>query len=98
MLILAGTRVFDLFMGCSFLSRVFIVGLLITPVGLLLGTYFPLGLRMVGKNNQDTIAWAWGLNCGFSVLGSILSIIIAQFSGFDMVLLLACMAYVAAAF
>ena len=48
------------------------------------------------KQRQDTMAWAWGINCGFSVLGSILSIIIAQFSGFNVVLLSAGILYLIA--
>lgn len=98
LLVVAGTRIYDFCMGAPFVMRALLVGLLLTPAGLLLGTYFPIGLRISGKDSQDTVAWAWGLNCACSVLGSILSIMIAQFSGFNLVMVLACVAYIAAAF
>jgi hypothetical protein len=79
----------------AFWLRAVIVGLLLLPVGLCLGMYFPTGLRLFGKSYPSTIAWAWGLNCAFSVLGSILSIILAQYFGFNFILVLALGIYVA---
>jgi hypothetical protein len=92
-LIFAGTRIYDFFMNFSFLGRIILVSGIIFPIGLLLGIFFPSGLRLISRDHQDAIAWAWGINCGFSVLGSILSIIIAQFQGFNVVISLACVLY-----
>jgi len=89
----AGTRIYDFFMQFSFIARILLVSGIIFPIGMLLGTFFPSGLRLISRNHQDTIAWAWGINCGFSVLGLILSIIIAQFQGFNVVIVLACVLY-----
>ena len=41
-------------------------------------------------------AWAWGINSGFTVLGSTVTLVIAQFLGFNVVLLLAASLYLAA--
>jgi hypothetical protein len=95
-LIFAGTRIYDFFMHYSFFVRVLLVSGVLFPIGLLLGTFFPSGLRLIGRDHQDVIAWAWGINCGFSVLGSILSIIIAQFLGFNVVMAMACALYLLA--
>ncbi len=95
-LVLAGTRIYDSFMPYPFVGRILLVSALIFPIGVLLGAYFPSGLRLISQDHQDTIAWAWGINCGFSVLGSILSIIIAQFQGFNVVIILACVLYLLA--
>jgi spermidine synthase len=95
-LILAGTRIYDFFIQYSFVCRILLISLLIIPIGVLLGAYFPSGLRLVSQDNKDAVAWAWGINCGFSVLGSILSIIIAQFLGFNVVMALACVLYLMA--
>ncbi|MBF0479951.1 MAG: hypothetical protein HQL26_10755 [Candidatus Omnitrophica bacterium] len=92
-LIVTGTSLYNFFMNFSFLIRVLLVGGILFPIGFLLGLYFPLGLRLISKKYSSAIAWAWGINCGFSVLGSILSIIIAQFQGFNTVLLMACIVY-----
>ena len=51
------------------------------------------GLQLLKDRYKDAMIWAWGLNCGFSVLGSILAIIIAQYLGFNIILLLACVTY-----
>jgi hypothetical protein len=96
-LMVAGTRIYDFFMAFSFFARILLVTGIIFPVGLLLGVFFPWGLRAIG-GHKETIAWAWGINCGFSVLGSILSIIIAQFQGFNIVISLACGLYLIAFF
>ncbi len=91
--VVAGTNIFDIFMGLSFLLRILIVSLCLMPIGFLLGIFFPAGLSLFNKNYNEAIAWAWGINSGFSVLGSILSIILAQFLGFNAVLLLAATFY-----
>jgi predicted membrane-bound spermidine synthase len=95
-LTLAGTGIYDYFIRFSFLGRILLVSGIIFPIGVLLGAFFPSGLRLISRDHQDTIAWAWGINCGFSVLGSILSIIIAQFQGFNVVITLACVLYLIA--
>ena len=92
-LVFMGTRIFDKFMPLSFFWRTFIVGLILFPLGFCLGMFFPAGLELINKKYQPAIAWAWGINCGFSVLGSILSIILAQMMGFNAILLLASCIY-----
>jgi len=69
----------------------------LAPAGILLGFFFPLGLQAVGTSGPAAVAWAWGINCGFSVLGSMLAISIAQFMGFNLVVLMAAVVYAFAA-
>lgn len=82
----AGPAFNHYFLPFSTVVRIFVVVLLIFPLGFLLGLYFPLGLQLISRKYQDTVAWAWGINSGFSVLGSIVAIIIAQMMGFNAVL------------
>ncbi|MBI5818401.1 MAG: hypothetical protein HZA88_05390 [Verrucomicrobia bacterium] len=84
----------EIAMSWPFPLRAMFVGLWLAPVGVLLGFFFPLGLRVVGTLGQAAVAWAWGINCGFSVLGSMLAISIAQFAGFNAVILMAAVVYV----
>jgi hypothetical protein len=65
-------------------------------VGICLGVFFPTGLQRVGSLHPDAVPWAWGINSGFTVLGSTLSICIAQFLGFNVVLSLAAAFYLIA--
>ena len=41
--------------------------------------------------------WAWAINAGFSVIGSMLSIILAQFDGFKLIIWTAVALYILAA-
>ena len=93
---LFGTRILDQCIGFPFAGRIILASLMLLPIGICLGMFFPSGLFLLSKERKDMLAWAWGLNCGFSVLGSILSIIIAQFYGFALVMSLACLMYVLA--
>src|SRR5262249_18846263 len=92
-----GRPLCDAAMALPFAARMGVVGALLMPAGVLLGLFFPLGLRVLGAIGAESIPWAWAINCGFTVLGSILSVIIAQFLGFDAVLMLAGAMYLAGA-
>jgi hypothetical protein len=58
---------------------------LLLPLGLGLGIFFPSGLRIVSQRHPDFIPWAWGVNGGASVVGSILAIVLAITFGFPVV-------------
>jgi hypothetical protein len=94
--LILGAGLFDRFMDQGFLVRSLIVMASVFPLGILLGIYFPFGLELAGSRYEQTIPWAWGINSGFSVLGGILSIILAQLIGFNMILMLACLVYLIA--
>lgn len=83
----------NIFLPHSAVVRISVVMLIIFPLGFLLGLYFPAGLQIVSRDYRDATAWAWGINSGFSVLGSIVAIMVAQFIGFNAVLLLAVVIY-----
>jgi hypothetical protein len=94
--LILGAGLFDRFMHHGFVFRSLIVMASVFPLGILLGFYFPFGLELVGSRYEQAIPWAWGINSGFSVLGGISSIILAQLIGFSMVLTLACLVYLVA--
>jgi len=96
-MILIGVQWLDMFMTWPFFSRIVMVCLFLFPIGFLLGMFFPAGLALIGEKHPGSIAWAWGINCGFTVLGSILSIILSQFLGFNFILGIACIIYIIAA-
>jgi hypothetical protein len=57
-----------------------VVGLL-APLSMLLGFFFPTGLRLVSRLSPEAAAWMWGINGAFSVLGSIVAVAISIFIG-----------------
>jgi hypothetical protein len=95
--VLGGTRILNLIVHAEFPVRMAVSVLLLLPIGAVLGCYFPAGLELIGKTGPEAVAWAWGINLGFTVLGSALSIVIAQFAGFNTVLMIAAGCYILAA-
>ncbi|MEW6067179.1 MAG: hypothetical protein AB1610_02620 [Nitrospirota bacterium] len=93
-ILLFGTKnIIDIFLGYNLLSRIIITLLIIAPLALALGTFFPLGLKIVGDRSPEFIPWAWGINSGFTVIGSIVTIILAMALGFNAVLIMATLIY-----
>lgn len=62
---------------------------LIFPLGFFMGMPFPLGIAALDRCYPAGIAWAWGMNGFFTVLGGFLSLVSAFFLGFRMTLLIA---------
>jgi hypothetical protein len=83
--------------AAPFWARVMLACLMQVPIGICLGTFFPAGLSDAGARGPSVVAWAWGINFGFTVLGSTLVVLIAQFLGFQVVFFIAAVLYVAAA-
>jgi len=77
-------------------TRVFAAIAYITPLGLLMGMPFPLGLRLLTDSKRDLIPWAWAVNGCASVLGSITPIILALYFGYSRVFMMAGLGYLVA--
>ncbi len=72
--------------------RVLVALALLAPLGLCLGMFMPLGLRVVGglsDHADEYVAWAWAINGFFSVIGSVLTTMLAMSFGFRAVQMLA---------
>lgn len=87
------TPLFRAGLGWLLEARILLSVLLLAPLGLLMGMPFPLGIRLVNRTNAALVPWAWGVNGCASVLGSILSVMLAQSIGFTAVILLAVAVY-----
>ncbi|MBU1925177.1 MAG: hypothetical protein KKB82_04570 [Candidatus Omnitrophica bacterium] len=89
-------RLSYVFLGQHILKKFVISILLIAPAGFLMGMPFPLGIRLAGRIESRLIPWLWAVNGCFSVISSILSIIVAMSFGFSNVLKLAAVFYMVA--
>ncbi len=78
--------------GLPFAFKLVLSGLVLAPLGFLMGMPFPTGLRLV-----TTVEWAWALNAAASVLGSVMAMIIAIHYGLTVTLVCAAVAYLLAA-
>ena len=80
----------------SFAVRVFVSLLVLAPLGFCLGMFMPLGLSVVGRlgdHADEYIAWSWAVNGFFSVIGSVLTTILAMSYGFSAVQYLGLIGY-----
>ncbi len=67
--------------------RILAAVIALAPAGFFLGMALPLGLRRLALDRSDLIPWAWSVNGGASVLGSVLAMAIAINSGFTATIL-----------
>jgi len=79
-------HLFRAFLGLNLFLRMAASVVLLAPLGLLMGVPFPAGIRLMGRDVPDMIAWAWGINGCASVLSSILACMVALQFGFSWVL------------
>ncbi len=84
---------FKFFAGSPVWLRALVVLIVISPLGVLMGMPFPLGLRLTGRERPLIIPWLWGINGFASVIGSILATIAAIMFGYNSVTLLALIVY-----
>jgi len=77
-------------------ARVAVAVIALAPVGFLLGTAMPLGLKRLSAGRAALVPWAWSVNGGTSVLGSVLAMVVAINNGFTATLVVGALCYVAA--
>ncbi|HEX3820804.1 MAG TPA: hypothetical protein VHW45_10745 [Candidatus Sulfotelmatobacter sp.] len=74
--------------GMDFSSRLLVSGILLVPLGFVMGMPFPTGLRALAASSapefpagqdasNNAVEWAWAMNAAASVLGSVLAMVIA---------------------
>jgi MFS family permease len=79
--------------------RFAIAFVVLAPLGICLGTFMPLGLGAVAEITEyprEYVAWGWAVNGFSSVIGAVLTTILAMTFGFRTVLFVALGAYVIA--
>ena len=87
------TEVIDDLLALTLAARI-AATLLILAVGAIpLGFFFPVGMSIAARSNKRFIPWAWGINSGFTVIGSVLSIAASMKLGFSIVLMLSAFVY-----
>ena len=89
--------VVDFAMPWPLAARILAAAALLVPFGVLLGMALPGGMRLLNASRPELVAWGWGMNGAFSVVGATGAIFIAMNWGFSVTLLVGAAAYVAAA-
>jgi len=75
------------------LARAALVVGVVTPVSILLGFCFPIGMRLVQRLSLDAMPWMWGVNGACGVLGAVLAVGISMWAGITASLLAATALY-----
>jgi hypothetical protein len=78
--------------GAAFGVKLLTSGVLLVPLGFVMGMPFPTGLGALcspgtGRPDSNAVEWAWAMNAAASVLGSVLAIIIAMQYGLTLTLI-----------
>ncbi len=87
---------FDLFVRAELVWRVVISIVLIAPLAFFMGIPFPYGMSKIDNNTRFLVAYGWGVNGFFSVLGSVLVVMLSMSIGFRAVFVLSALIYLAA--
>ncbi len=102
-------EVLNALVGLPFAVKLLVSAGLLVPLGFAMGMPFPAGLRALAsipvpdfpgkeknESNQNAVEWAWAMNAGSSVLGSVLAIVIAIQFGLNVTLACGAAAYLLA--
>jgi hypothetical protein len=90
--------------GLDFGYRLLVSGVLLIPLGFVMGMPFPTGLRALAAlpapdfpeepgASDNSVEWAWAMNAAASVLGSVLAMVIAIQFGLTVTLACGAVAY-----
>ncbi len=71
------TSVLSYFASQTNFVRIFITILMIFPLGIFMGTAFPLGIKFANQEKKEIIPWLWGINGATSVCASVLAVAIS---------------------
>jgi spermidine synthase len=93
--------ILNLLVGLAFVAKLAVSAVLLAPLGFVMGMPFPSGLRALansqsGEAKDNAVEWAWAMNAGSSVLGSVLAMVIAIQFGLNVTLACGAAAYFAA--
>ena len=91
--------------GIPFTAKLMVSAAFLVPLGFAMGMPFPTGLRALtsppttadgNEAAENAVEWAWALNAGASVLGSVLAMVIAVQFGLNATLACGATAYILA--
>jgi len=99
-------RLLNIMIGLPFAAKLIVSAGLLAPLGFAMGMPFPTGLRALAslpapefedqEGAENHVEWAWALNAGASVLGSVLAMVVAIQFGLNVTLACGAAAYLSA--
>ena len=89
----------DGLLGTPLAVRIIFTFLVLAPLGICLGAFMPMGIAAVARltdHSSEYVAWGWAVNGFASVIGSVLTTILAMTFGFKVVLVIGLFTYLVA--
>jgi hypothetical protein len=80
-------------LGMPLAIRIVLSVAMLAPLGLVMGIFFPLGIRRAAEVHEDLVPWAWGINGCASVTATVLAVMLAMSQGFMRVWILSVAIY-----
>jgi hypothetical protein len=74
-------------------ARLILSALMLAPLAFLMGTAFPVGVRLVPPAASRLLPWAWAINGWMSVVGSLATMLVARMWGYTPAFAVALAAY-----
>jgi hypothetical protein len=90
--------IFDSLVRLDLTWRIAISALIIAPLGFFMGMPFPIGLSLIEDDERNYAAFAWGVNGFFSVIGTVLAVMLSMMTGFFFIFILVAVIYILALF
>jgi hypothetical protein len=84
------------FVAASTAARIGVSAIMLFPSGFLMGMAFPVGIKQAHRTENAPTAWYWGINGAFSVVSSVMAVVVAVFWGVTITLLAGLSAYIVA--
>jgi len=91
--VLAYPFAFRSVIALPFLAKVLVTVIVIFPLGIALGQFFPRGLRDSSGIDERLVPWAWAVNGTVSTIASALAVYLSYPLGFDWIVLMGGAAY-----
>ncbi|MCC6866218.1 MAG: hypothetical protein IT280_08690 [Ignavibacteria bacterium] len=93
---LANAALFESLARQDIMWRVIISVAMIAPLAFFMGIPFPFGMSTIDNNSRFLVAYGWGVNGFFSVLGSVLVVMLSMSFGFKVVFIVSALLYLSA--
>jgi hypothetical protein len=90
------STILGLTLGAPPAQRIAVAVLTIAPLAFLMGMPFPTGLRLAALESGSMVSWAWAVNGGASVFGSVATVLLSMSFGFSRTFLVGTLVYAVA--
>jgi len=62
--------------------RIIVAAACLSPLGILMGMPFPLGISLIEEKKKKIVPWVWAINGSMSVMGSVMALSVSVYIGF----------------